>query len=169
MIANSFLDQKKNKRIDQDEMEMTPEKKYEQKINIFFENMNGGGVNRVNLSLFLVGTVGCALIFLVPGPALSQEAPAIMVKRPFTIRFMLASLNDTKIFFDPGVSKFEKVILAGKYFCCTAGVTFGQVAHLLPAGYSLPLKNALNVCCASSWASYTAFHMAYPGNKIFQP
>ena len=75
----------------------------------------------------------------------------------------IAAFKDLKVFFDPSVSTLQKGILGGKYFCCASALTLANIQYVLPV-QALAVKNALNFCCAASWAGYTTLHAIQPGN-----
>ena len=74
----------------------------------------------------------------------------------------ISAFKDLKVFFDPTVSTLHKSILGGKYFCCASYITLANIQYVLPVR-ALAVKNALNVCCAASWAGYTTLHFIDPG------
>ena len=127
-----------------------------------------------SILLKLIGGAGAVLlIFFLPTSAIAQEGPGPLKdvikvgNPPGTIKEVLTNLGGLKVFLDPKVSKIEKLVVGGKYTCCAAAVTFGQIAPLLPAGYTM--KNVFNLCCTSSWAGYSVLHVLYPESKIFKP
>lgn len=147
-------------------------------------NFNSPDSDNRNRSLFIsISLAVVSFVLLRPSSAFAQEVanealgiaqpgfvPGAVVlplpPTPWAILTKFHTFNDFKVFLDPTVSKYEKLVLGGKYTCCTGALLFGQIAHLIPAGYRV--KDVLNICCTSSWAGYTALHRIQPKSISFK-
>ncbi len=120
-------------------------------------------------AFFLLSSPGSVLAVdqVAIGEILTPRQAATAVKTVGTLFTnplnTISAFKDIKVFFNPTVSTFQKSILGGKYFCCVSALTLANIQYVLPVR-ALAVKNALNFCCAASWAGYTTLHAIDPGN-----
>ena len=110
-------------------------------------------------SVLAVDQVGIAVILTPRQAATAVQNVGTLFTNPLNT---ISAFKDIKVFFDPTVSTLHKSILGGKYLCCASALTLANIQYILPVR-ALAVKNALNVCCAASWAGYTALHAIDPG------